>query len=1002
MRGRRHKLQVSTFPFLAVLLCAMGSLILILLVMDRKAHRAALMRAQREAAKLVEDNARKNAEREHLRQQTLAEQEKKRETLHANLTNEQLEMQLQMRKVREQLQEIAARLHYEQDTSTELRRKVQNERSRLQADEQLLATLRSNADRAENQATESNKTLRRMTIDLLRMEQALKDLQAAQRLEQKTFSVVPYHGRRGENRRPIYVECSGEGVVFHPEHKAMPVSALLPGARDPSNDVRAEVQQRIARQRAKLAGLPGNKNDTPYLLLLLRPAGVNTYHLFQAALRGLDLDFGYEFIDDDWVLDFPADDEMPSAQPWMIASKTSARSVPVAVAPSSTRPIARPIAAPVSGAPGGSFASNVRTFRSNEATGFAAALGQNPAANATGSGPSGAGGGSGGAGGGNGGTGTTGGGTGATGSLFPSTGALAGKRGGFVGGGNGLGDGTGGSGEPGVVGSSSSTGSGMSSSSTNSFAPTGGGASNALGLFPGGGGGASGRSTLLPSSSGGGSGSGDGSGSEGTGIGMGTGGVQRHGHPSAMPPSSVNSQGQDGPAAEGAPIGGDFRALGGPYIPGGTGYGTGSSNGSSSGGGGSDPPGLGPPRAWSSGSPGGAGMSGNGVAGTGSPGGNGVSGSGSPGSGMVGGNGLAGTGAPGGTGVSGNGVTGNGPPGGGGMGGNGVAGSGSPGGNGVAGSGSPGGNGVAGSGSPGSGNSGGGTAGGGSSGVGDPNASPAGNPAGGQTVIASANSGGNGTSQGSGSGGSTSSGAGTGASTTPTSGGSPPGSSGNSGNGSASSPGGGAAASGAGSSDTFIYIDPVTGKPMSPPPAATPSSNAAPQAPSAAEPPGNSGPPRVHVVAGNGGGSGEPADSQSQELNRFAPTPTTAAPPRRPIVTRPAWVHGGRDWTIYLECQNEGVVLYPSQRIFSLAESTRTPAGNPLIKAIQQMIDRRQSARRPDEPPYHPHLCILVRPEHIRTFLTLYPALEALPLPKSRRNLDADDDVIGIVTGSIP
>ena len=37
MRRRRHKLEVSTFPFLAVLLCAMGSLILLLLVIDRRA-----------------------------------------------------------------------------------------------------------------------------------------------------------------------------------------------------------------------------------------------------------------------------------------------------------------------------------------------------------------------------------------------------------------------------------------------------------------------------------------------------------------------------------------------------------------------------------------------------------------------------------------------------------------------------------------------------------------------------------------------------------------------------------------------------------------------------------------------------------------------------------------------------------------------------------------------------------------------------------------------------
>ncbi len=47
------------------------------------------------------------------------------------------------------------------------------------------------------------------------------------------------------------------------------------------------------------------------------------------------------------------------------------------------------------------------------------------------------------------------------------------------------------------------------------------------------------------------------------------------------------------------------------------------------------------------------------------------------------------------------------------------------------------------------------------------------------------------------------------------------------------------------------------------------------------------------------------------------------------------------------------------------------------------MIDRRQSTRRPGEPPYYPKVCLLVRPENLRTFLTVYPALEALPVPKT-------------------
>ena len=45
MRRRRRHLEVSTFPFLAVLLCTMGSLILLLLVLDRRAKIAAQRKA---------------------------------------------------------------------------------------------------------------------------------------------------------------------------------------------------------------------------------------------------------------------------------------------------------------------------------------------------------------------------------------------------------------------------------------------------------------------------------------------------------------------------------------------------------------------------------------------------------------------------------------------------------------------------------------------------------------------------------------------------------------------------------------------------------------------------------------------------------------------------------------------------------------------------------------------------------------------------------------------
>jgi hypothetical protein len=49
MRRPRKHLEVSTFPFLAVLLCAMGALILVLMAMDRKARQAAEARGKDEA-----------------------------------------------------------------------------------------------------------------------------------------------------------------------------------------------------------------------------------------------------------------------------------------------------------------------------------------------------------------------------------------------------------------------------------------------------------------------------------------------------------------------------------------------------------------------------------------------------------------------------------------------------------------------------------------------------------------------------------------------------------------------------------------------------------------------------------------------------------------------------------------------------------------------------------------------------------------------------------------
>src|SRR5438477_387435 len=142
MRKRRQRLQVSTFPFLAVLLCTMGSLLLLLLVIDRQAKAVARRKALLAVAKAADDRQR-DADRQ-------AEWERRR-----------------------------------------------------------------------------------------------RGLQELRRRERQTYSLVPYKGKRGDNRRPLYLECTTSGVVFHPDRLA------LEGADNGPDRIRAEVERRIAGQRAE-------------------------------------------------------------------------------------------------------------------------------------------------------------------------------------------------------------------------------------------------------------------------------------------------------------------------------------------------------------------------------------------------------------------------------------------------------------------------------------------------------------------------------------------------------------------------------------------------------------------------------------------------------------------------------------------------------------------------------------------------------------------------------
>jgi hypothetical protein len=311
MRRRRQALQVSTFPFLAVLLCAMGALILLLLVIDRRAKMAALARAL------------------HAQQQVAAERAKVRERLRAESEQRRREREekarLQERHLAEQV--VAARgkadsahvtLDQEERRYRDLQRQFQSLRGRLAQTEREVSAVEAEAEKAGAADAATRRERQRLTEQLAQLEAVLANLKEMREREKRTYSLVPFHGKRGQGRKPIYVECQGEAVVFHPDAKALKGFDLC------ESGIRQEVEERVARQRA--GPDPPEKGEAPYLFLLVRPDGIPVYYLVQNALTGLKVDFGYEFVDADWVLDFSGRGDLPA--PWKRVAGPPTKIVP--------------------------------------------------------------------------------------------------------------------------------------------------------------------------------------------------------------------------------------------------------------------------------------------------------------------------------------------------------------------------------------------------------------------------------------------------------------------------------------------------------------------------------------------------------------------------------------------------------------------------------------------------------------------------------------------------
>ncbi len=266
--------SISLFPFLAVLLCTMGALLVLLVLFSRAAQQPA-----------VDDTA---AKASTARADELA------------AAKDELAWRLeQLQSIRGRTAEDLARARLQLAGVEEDSRRIADELDTLERTAEALAagSQPDAADAAAVAKLEQSLADARATLDAERDDKAKKPA---------AFAVVPYVGSNGTHRRPLYIECCIDGVFLQPEGVRLG-PADFEGPPGPGNPLASAL--RAAREHiASTPGETGAPQAQPYPLLLVRPSGVMAYYAARESIQSWGSEFGYQFIDEEWQLAYPPAD----------------------------------------------------------------------------------------------------------------------------------------------------------------------------------------------------------------------------------------------------------------------------------------------------------------------------------------------------------------------------------------------------------------------------------------------------------------------------------------------------------------------------------------------------------------------------------------------------------------------------------------------------------------------------------------------------------------------
>jgi hypothetical protein len=287
------RMKVTLFPFLSVLLCMMGAMIMLLVVVARNVQEWTGSPTTEAAVTqtMTADDA------EQLRKEIESKAEEADWYAENFVTIGQ--------RAEAELADLQAKLAFaERETQ-----KIEDELARL---EQLTKQLNAESSATPEEVEHLKRLLAQQQRRKAEAELELAELQKEASQKEKSYAIIPYRGDSGTYRRPIYIECSNNKIIIQPEGIEL-VPSDFQAPDQPGNPF--DTVLRVIRQYYVETGQIVRGTE-PYPLMIIRPSGVEMYenalsatHENSKMATGNWLkDFGYEIVNEDWNILYPQAD----------------------------------------------------------------------------------------------------------------------------------------------------------------------------------------------------------------------------------------------------------------------------------------------------------------------------------------------------------------------------------------------------------------------------------------------------------------------------------------------------------------------------------------------------------------------------------------------------------------------------------------------------------------------------------------------------------------------